>query len=236
MWRPADNVTEMKSLHNRAFVFRDRAHAGQMLASLLEDFRDSSAIVAGVPAGGVPVAATIATELRLTLNVLVVNKITFPWNAEAGYGAVAADGTYKINEALINQIRLDQTAIKQGIRKTTAKVVRREQQFGKIIGNSQLMGKTVIIIDDGLASGFTMRVAIASARNQQAEKIIVAVPTGHSSAVLDVAQECDHLYCANIREGLRYAVAEAYEHWCDVSEDEVVTVLTQLQTETKHHD
>ncbi len=100
MWTPPANVSETASLHNRASVFRDREDAGRQLASLLPEYRDSDALVLAIPAGGVPVAAALAAELRLPLNVLVVSKITLPWNSEAGYGAVAADGSYQINDAL----------------------------------------------------------------------------------------------------------------------------------------
>jgi predicted phosphoribosyltransferase len=171
----------------------------------------------------------MAEQLHLPLNVLVVSKITLPWNTEAGYGAVAADGSYQINEPLAAQLGLDAATIEDGIDKTKTRVSERAQTIHKITGENELKGRSVILVDDGLASGFTLRVAIKSARNQKAKQIIVAVPTGYSTSVIAVADQCDHLYCANVREGMRYAVAEAYESWYDVDEQEVITTLKQFQ-------
>lgn len=230
MWIPPTNVSETTSLHNRASIFRDRDDAGRQLASLLPDYRDSDALVLAVPAGGVPVAVALAEELHLPLNVLVVSKITLPWSTEAGYGAVAADGTCQINDKVVEQARLDEATVNSGISKTKAKVAKRANTFFDITGHHDLTDRIIIIVDDGLASGFTLRVAIESAKNQKAKEIIVAVPTGYATSVIAVADQCDHFYCANVREGMRYAVADAYEKWSDVSEEEVITMLKRLGT------
>jgi putative phosphoribosyl transferase len=212
-------------LHNRSRVFNDRRQAGLALASLLGRYRGSEAMVLAIPAGGVPVAVTIAESLNLRFGMLVVSKITLPWNPEAGYGAVAADGCSEINQPLVQQLALDASAIEQGIEKTRLKVARREQHYRELLPAVNLENSTALLVDDGLASGFTLRVAIASARKQRARCIIAAIPTAHSSAVIEVAQLCDHVYCANVREGLRFAVADAYEHWRDVTESEVMNDL-----------
>lgn len=222
-------MTESGALHNRSRVFRDRWHAGELLAVLLEPYRSSDAILLAIPAGGVPVAAAVAECLGLPLGVLVVSKITLPWNPEAGYGAVAADGSVEINQPLVQQFALDAQTVAAGTEKTRAKVSARELAYRQRLPFPDLEGKSVILVDDGLASGFTLRVAIASARKQKAGAILVAVPTGHSSSVLDVAQRCDHVYCANVREGMRFAVADAYETWHDVTETEVMETLRLRQ-------
>lgn len=234
MWRIPDNVTEDASLHNRGRVFHDRIQAARRLASLMTEYRgaDADAVVAGIPAGGIPLAVTVAEELQLPLAVLVVSKITLPWNTEAGYGAVAADGTWLLNDQMVQQAQLDQATIDSGLSETKNKVYRRTTQFNQVLLPSGLEGKSVLIVDDGLASGFTMRVAIASAAHQGAARTIVAVPTGHASSVIDIAGRCDHVYCANIREGYRFAVADAYEEWSDVSEADAIR-LVQNYTE-KH--
>jgi putative phosphoribosyl transferase len=230
MWNIPENVTEDASLHNRGQVFRDRIGAAHCLASLMTEFRNANAVVAGIPAGGIPLAVTIAEELQLPLAVLVVSKITLPWNTEAGYGAVAADGTWMLNDNLVKQAQLDQATIDSGRDETGNKVRRRAAQFNGILGPVDFEGKSVLIVDDGLASGFTMRVAIASAGQQGARHIVVAVPTGHANAVEDIAGRCDHVYCANVREGYRFAVADAYEEWTDVSEAKAIK-LVQAYTE-----
>lgn len=227
MWRAPDNLTEDESLHNRGPVFQDRIDAARRLAPLMPDLPGRDVVVAGIPAGGIPLAVTLADILKFPLSVLVVSKLTLPWNTEAGYGAVAADDTLLLNEALIRQVQLEQTSIDQGVRETTEKVRRRQKRFTDVTGAVSLAGKTVMIVDDGLASGFTLRVAIASARSQGAKNILVAIPTGHASAARDIAAICDHLYCANVREGLRFAVADAYEEWRDISEDEALSLVQQ---------
>jgi len=225
MWQTPENVTESKALHNRSAVFQDRRHAGQALTELLDMFRDSNAVVMAIPAGGVPVAVAVAGALGLSLGLLVVSKITLPWNPEAGFGAVAADGTHEINQALVQQLALDAATIEQGIEKTRAKVAHREQVYRQLLPPVSIEDRKVILVDDGIASGFTLRVAIAAAKHQHASEIIVAIPTGHAGSVVDVAQYCSRVYCANVREGMRFAVADAYEDWHDVSEAEVEDAL-----------
>lgn len=100
------NVISLAALHNRTRVFRDRAHAGKILADLLAPYRAAEAVVLGIPAGGVPVAAVVADTLRLSLDIAVVSKLTLPWNTEAGYGALAFDGTLRLNETLVRQAGL----------------------------------------------------------------------------------------------------------------------------------
>ncbi len=225
MWHPPGNLSENPALHNRGQVFRDRADAGMQLGELLDDWRGSEAIVCAIPAGGVPVAFEMALQLRLHLDVLVVSKMTLPWNSEAGFGAMTADGVSLLNNELIRAIGLTQAQIQARTVKTSNKVAQRERRYHQLIARQDLSGQDVILVDDGLASGFTLRVAIMSARKQKARTVMVAVPTGHSTSVERVAPECDHLYCINVREGLRFAVADAYETWTDVSEEEVIALL-----------
>jgi putative phosphoribosyl transferase len=222
--RPTQKIYELGELRDRTGVFRDRAHAGAVLATMLEAYRGADALVLGVPAGGVPVAAVVAQRLELRLDLLVVSKITLPWNTEAGYGAVAFDGTVRINERMAVSERLTDDVVREGIAKTRDKVARR---FNRLRGDRPfpyVSERPVIVIDDGLASGFTMGVGVEAVHNAGASDIIVAVPTGHSGAVQRVATEVQAVYCANIRSGFSFAVADAYEHWYDVSESEAMTL------------
>ena len=219
------NVISVAALHNRRRVFRDRAHAGTILANMLARYRDSDAIVLGIPAGGAPVAAAVAGMLHLPVDVAVVSKLTLPWNTEAGYGTLAFDGTLRLNETLVRQAGLSKTDIELGTARTREKVERRLHQWRGARPFPSLAARTAILVDDGLASGFTMLVAIEALRHQQAKEIIVAVPTAHSDSVIRVARQVEWLYCANLREGLRFAVADAYENWSDVEEETVGQLL-----------
>jgi len=219
------NVISLAALYNRPRVFRDRAHAGAILADMLARYRGGGAIVLGIPAGGVPVAAVLAESLRLPLDVAVVSKLTLPWNTEAGYGALAFDGTLRLNEALVEQAGLTEAQIEQGAARTRDKVARRVQQWRGERPFPDVTTCTAILVDDGLASGFTMLVAIEALRHQQAKEIVVAVPTAHAESAQRVARLVETLYCPNLREGPRFAVAEAYETWIDVDEESVRQLL-----------
>jgi putative phosphoribosyl transferase len=221
------NIIERTELHNQSQVFRDREQAGKVLAQMMEEYRGSQAIVLGIPAGGVPVAGEIAKRLALSLDVAVVSKITLPWNTEAGYGAVAFDGTVRLNQGLIARLSLTQEEVEKGLTETRAKVRRRVRLFRGDQPLPLLLERPVVLVDDGLASGFTMLVAVEAITKAQASPVVVAVPTAHSLAVERIATEVDRLYCANIRSGLRFAVAEAYEYWSDVTEEEVLDRLSR---------
>lgn len=217
-------VIELPDLRNRGHVFRDRAHAGEVLAGMLAEYRGGDALVLGVVAGGVPVAAALARNLGLALDVAVVSKITLPWNTEMGYGAVAYDGTVRLNEETIARMGLGPAEVEKGIARTREKVRDRLQRF-RAGRPPELTGRVAIIVDDGLASGFTLLTAIAAVRNSAPQRLVVAVPTGHGESVARVVGEVDALYCANVRTSLAFAVADAYEQWSDVSEDEALALL-----------
>ncbi|MEW5762390.1 MAG: phosphoribosyltransferase family protein [Bacillota bacterium] len=216
-------------MRGRTEVFRNRAEAGRVLAGMLVAFRGSSAIVFAIPAGGVPVAAAIAGELGLPLEVAVVSKITLPWSTETGCGAVAFDGTTRLNRELVEHYGLTEKEIREGIGYTREKVLRRVKSFRGDRPFPALRGRPVILVDDGLASGFTMLVAVEAMRRAGAEQVVVAVPTGHAEAVHRVAGQVDAVYCANVRSGWRFAVAEAYEEWYDVSEAEAREILGMVE-------
>jgi predicted phosphoribosyltransferase len=218
-------VVDLERMRDAHPVFRDRAHAGAQLAAMLAGYRGGTAQVLAIPAGGIPVAAVIARTLELPLDVAVVSKITLPWNTEAGYGAVAFDGTVRLNDALVRSAGLAPAEVEAGIAATREKVARRVRRFRGARPFPSLADRPAILVDDGLASGFTLQVAIAALRTAGAREIAVAVPTGHGSSVARIAAEVERLYCPNVRYGLRFAVADAYEQWSDVGEDEALRLL-----------
>ncbi len=222
------SIFELPHLHNKVGIFRDRTHAGEVLADMMESYRDGDAIVLAIPAGGVPVATVIARKLNLPLDVAVTSKIVPTWNSEVGYGAVAFDGTVSLNEDLISHLRLTQQEIQHGIEKTTQKVQRRLEKLRGQLPLPKLSGRDTILVDDGIASGFTMRTAVTALRKAQAEKIVVAVPTAHQESLQRLIHQVDVIYCPNIRSGWRYAVADAYQHWSDIEEKEVKRILKEF--------
>ncbi len=220
-----DNVVEIPELRDMTRIFRDRIYAGEVLADMLMSFKDSKSIVLGIPAGGIPVAAPIASKLNLVLDVAVVSKITMPWNTEAGYGAVAFDGTVKLNTDIVSQIGLSDDQIRNGVEKALNKVRRRFKEFRGSKPFPITRKHNIILVDDGIASGFTMLVAVEAIKKIGTNKIIVAVPTAHLQSLDLVAPQVDKVFCANIRSGWGFAVADAYKNWYDVDEQEVIEIL-----------
>lgn len=220
-----DHFFDLPDFRNRTAVFRDREHAGEILSEMLMQYKDTNAIAFAIPAGGVPVGAVIAAKLQIPLDVAVVSKITLPWNTEAGYGAVAFDGTVRLNTEMASRLGLTDDIIRYGIEKTRNKVRERVAEFRSGKPPLQVAGRPVILVDDGIASGFTMFVAVEALRKAGANQIIVAVPTAHWEAIENVLPSVEEFYCANLRSGWAFAVADAYERWTDVGEEEVIEIL-----------
>lgn len=218
----------MAKLRDGLYVFLDRTHAGEVLADMLKVYHKGDALVLAIPAGGVPVAAVLAKKLCLRLDLLVVSKITLPWNSEAGYGAVAFDGTTVLNEGLMSRLDLSDQQIQNGLRQTKEKVARRLEVLRGQRPLPPTSGKKIILVDDGLASGFTMRAAVSALRSLQVRRLILAIPTAHKDAVEDLRRLVDALYCPNIRSGFSFAVADAYQQWSDVSDRQVAKILADF--------
>jgi putative phosphoribosyl transferase len=221
------SIFYIEDLRNRTHVFRDRVHGGEVLASFLRRQKEDSDVILTIPSGGVPVALAVSLKLDRPLDLMIVSKITLPWNSEAGYGAVASNGTYKLNNELLEDLGLTTNEVQTGIEKTKEKVSRRLSILRGLKREEPISGKKVILIDDGLASGFTMQVAAESARNLNAERVVVAVPTGHEDSVRKLDSSADAVYCANLCEGRIFAVADAYDEWHDLTDDEVTALLSE---------
>jgi len=220
-----DNFFDVPDFRNRTAVFRSREHAGEILSEMLMQYKNTEAIVFAIPAGGVPVGAVVASKLQIPLDIAVVSKITLPWNTEAGYGAVAFDGTVRLNEDMISRIGLKEEIIEAGIEQTRNKVRKRVAEFRGGKPPIQAAGRPAVLVDDGIASGFTMLVAVEALRKAGANRIIVAVPTANLNAVEFMLPNVEEVYCANLRNEWAFAVADAYQHWSDVGEEEVTELL-----------
>ena len=204
-------------------AFRDRAAAGARLAAMLEKYRGSDAVVLAIPAGGVPVGAALARELGLSLHAAPVSKVLYPWTTESGFGAVAFDGSVWLDEEAVENSPLTKTQVEKAVGDARAKVERRTRRFG--VDPSALKNSTVILVDDGIAAGSTMRTAIAALRKLGASRIIVAVPTAPSRSLEAMRKLADEIACPNIRGSGSFAVADAYQEWRDLSDHEVEAML-----------
>jgi len=214
-------------LRERRFVFTDRHDAGRQLGDLIRTLpgvRDS--LVFAISAGGVPVGVEVARALGAPVALAVVRKIQVPGNAEAGFGAVIWDGHVLINTVLQKALGLTEEEIGIATEKARENVQDRITRFRAGTKLLDPAGKTCILTDDGLASGFTMLAALESLRNLHPAQIIVAVPTASAGSAEIVSREVDKLICLNIRPGPRFAVAEAYKRWYDLSDGQVIAELS----------
>ena len=223
------NLVEDKNLRNKRYVFQDRAAAGRKLSQRLLDFHHPDVLVLAIPSGGVPVAVEMRKGWPFQFDLLIVRKVQIPWDTEAGFGAVNLDGEVILNEELLRSLRLSQDVIEGQIERTKEILKKRNQIFRGGRDFPPIKNRIVILVDDGLASGYSMIAAIQFAKKRDPSKIVVAVPTGSHGTLLRISPLADALYCPNVRESFPFAVAEAYTNWYDLSDKEVLGLLDLSQ-------
>jgi putative phosphoribosyl transferase len=219
-------ILDDPQFRERRFVFLDRHDAGKKLGVYIRAHLSyPDPLVVAIPAGGVPVGKEVALALGAPFELAVVRKIQIPGNTEAGFGAITWDGRVVINERLREALGLSPEEVDNAVALTRKNVNERIARFTAGRPFPDLAGKTTILVDDGLASGFTMLAALRSIRASAPARILVAVPTASASSAERVAAEVDQLVCLNIRSSQRFAVAEAYKHWYDLDDREVMKEL-----------
>ena len=219
-------IIEEPTYRDRILVFRDRSHAGSLLAKKLRDYVGKrNTVLLALPAGGVPVGYVVARELGILMDVIIVRKVQVPWNTEAGFGALTWDGEAILNESLVQRLGLTRKMVEESILKTKRIVQERVRRFREDEPMPDLRGRILILVDDGLASGFTMLAAVRAVKKREPERIVVAVPTASIGAINLLNDEVDEIVCPNIRGGPVFAVADAYRNWYDLSDEEVIQIL-----------
>jgi len=204
-------------------VFKDRLHAGRILGSMLESLGWNLSCIVAVPSGGVPVALACSSILRLKVYVCPVRKILFPWTTEAGFGAVSYLGVEVYDRAAADWI--GRKEFRKALEAALESVNGRVKLYSKfLVPNNP---GDVVIVDDGLATGFTMLAAVKTARMLNARSITVAVPTASESAVQMLRENVDRMAILNLRGGYTYAVADAYTMWRDIPEEEALRMLKE---------
>ncbi len=210
--------------------YEDRTEAGMYLLSELESMEfESKPLVIAIPNGGLPVAAEIAKGLGADLDVIIVRKLQIPGNPEAGFGALTSFGSVILNDILVRQMALDDSDIQAAVDKTESQIERRRQAFGGLVGKHNPKNREVILVDDGLASGYTMLAAIESVNRENPRRIIVAVPTSPGSAAGRVERAADVLVCPRVETRHVFAVANAYRQWYDVPDKEAMEILQEFR-------
>lgn len=222
-----DKLIEEIFLRNKYYIFEDRKEAGILLAKKLIKYKESRGIVFGIPSGGAPVAREIADTLKWQMDLIIVRKLQIPYNPEAGFGAMGPDGEIILNKSLLNQIRLSEDEIKTQTKNAMDVIKRRNKMFRGGKPYPSLKDMIVIVVDDGLASGYTMLAAVRFLKKRLPRRIIVAVPTGSRDTIDFVLPEVDELVCLNVRTGFSFAVADAYKNWYDLTDEKVISVIKE---------
>jgi predicted phosphoribosyltransferase len=211
-------------------LFQDRTDAGRELAAKLRDYADRpDVIVLALPRGGVPVAAVVADELNAPLDVFVVRKLGVPFQPELAMGAIATGGVRVLNEDVVRMLNMPNDVIDQVTAREHHELERRERDYRGDRPAPNVRGRTVILIDDGLATGSTMRAAVAALRQQAPAKIVVAVPVGAAETCDELQKLADEAICARAPEPF-HAVGMWYDDFSQTTDDEVRELLEKSAT------
>jgi predicted phosphoribosyltransferase len=216
------------------YPFRDRSEAGQALAQELKAYagRDD-VIVLALPRGGVPVAFEVARALRAPLDVFVARKLGVPGHEELAMGAIASGGVLVLEPSVIEDLGIPPDVVAEVAAREEQERLRREREYRGDRPEPDVRGRTVILVDDGLATGSTMRAAVAALRKLQPARIVVAVPVAAPSACSDLAPEVDEIVCARTPEAFR-SVGSWYLDFSQTTDEEVRDWMARAEHETAH--
>ena len=204
-------------------MFRDRRDAGAQLAHLLVAKADMKPIVVGLPRGGVPVAAEVAAVLQAPFDILVVRKIGCPWQPELGIGALAEGGVGLVNAQLVRELGVGRGELGEVVAREQAELARRVRRYRGDSEPTSVAGRTVIVVDDGLATGYTARAAIRALRRRGAGGVILAVPVASEDGLSTLRRYADEVVA--VRTPRFHAIGESYEDFSQTSDDDVVGLL-----------
>jgi predicted phosphoribosyltransferase len=215
----------MEALAMTGRPYRDRAEAGRYLAKKLAGYAGRpDVIVLALPRGGVPVAYEVARALGAPLDVFLVRKLGVPGHEELAMGAIASGGLLLLNEKLVRALAISPELINDVISSQRAELERRDRQYRGVRPPPDVRGKTVILIDDGLATGASMRAAIAALRQQHPARLVVAVPIAAPTTCAELRDEVDEIVCARTPEPF-HAVGLWYDDFTQTTDDEVRDLL-----------
>jgi putative phosphoribosyl transferase len=213
--------------YTAAPIFENRYDAGRRLAEKLADYAGKSIVVLGIPNGGVAVALSVALALGADLDLVISRKIPLPLSPEGGFGSVTDDGTIMLNDDAVKKAGLSEQQINYQVNRVRVDIRDRSLLYHKDRPPIAIGGRTVILVDDGLASGYTMRAAIESLRHRRPEKIVAAVPVGPENVVQELKEIADELVICAVGTGPRFYVSDYYRYWHDITDGEVLHCLKE---------
>lgn len=207
-------------------MFKNRKDAGQKLGVALQKYKDSNPLVLAIPRGGVELGYEVAKALQCDFSLIICRKLPYPQNPESGFGAIAEDGSVYINQmaaAYVSEYEIERIIAEQ-----SKEIQRRIQTLRNGNPLPQIKDRTVILVDDGIAMGSTMHTAVTLCKKREAKKIIVAVPVASARAIEKFSQMADEVIVLESPYDF-HAVAQVYENWYDVSDEEVMDLLRKMK-------
>jgi putative phosphoribosyl transferase len=213
-------------------MFKDRKDAGMHLAEKLKDFAGQrDVLVLALPRGGVVTGVEVANRLKAPLDVLIVRKIGHPWQPELAVGAISETGSIVYNEYVVASVGVSKDYLRGEAARQRKEIVRRQQLYRSGQKLVDLRGKTVILVDDGVATGATMKAAVETLKREQAGKLVVAVPVAPPETAAELQRMVDVFVCLDIPEDFM-AVGSCYSEFPQVTDAEVVTLLSDFRQRT----
>lgn len=209
--------------------FKDREEAGRILANRLTKYADQKPIVLGLPRGGVPVAFEVAKALKAPLDVYVVRKLGVPGHEELAMGAIASGDVRVLNKPVVGDLGISEEAIETETRKEQQELKRRELLYRGKRPPLDVSNRTVVLVDDGIATGSTIKAAIAALKKQKAGRIVVAVPVAPASTIDELKTEVDEVVCVSTPE-MFFAISVWYDEFPQTSDEEVCELLKKAET------
>lgn len=215
---------QIRILSDSVELFRDRKEAGRILAGALEDFKGQGTVILGIPRGGVVVAEEASELLNTEFDIIFSRKISAPDNPELAIGAINEGGKVFLDAYFVSRIAVSEDYIKAEAKRQAEEIARRAILFRRIIPKVPLEAKTVIIVDDGLATGSTMQASLYAVRQEKPARLIAACPVASNDAVEKVRNYCDEVVCLKVPEFFS-AVGQFYKNFDQTTDEDVVAIL-----------
>ncbi|MCP8313647.1 MAG: phosphoribosyltransferase [archaeon] len=209
-------------------MFKDRKEAGKFLAEALSEYKDKNPIVLAIPRGGVIVAYEVAKALNAHLDLIIPRKVGAPNQPELAIGAVTEDGTTILNQDILQYLRVPDEYIKEEVKNQVEEIKRRMKKYLEDKLRLSIEGKVTILVDDGVATGATIKAAIASIRKRKPALIVLAIPVGPPDTIEELRREVDEVICLMTPEPF-FAIGQFYKSFEQTSDEEVIEILNKLE-------
>jgi hypothetical protein len=212
--------------------YADRRQAARQLSQSLVGYEAQHPLILGIPRGGVVVADTIARALKTDLDIVLTRKLGAPGNPELAIGAVAENGRVQLQHEIVEKVGADEDYIEREIQRQLAEIEARRQHYRRVLPKASLEGRTVILVDDGVATGATMQASLWAARDEAPKEVVIAVPVGAQDAIERLEREADDVICPYVPPYF-YAIGQFFADFGQVEDQEVLEILQGYQRQTQ---